>query len=70
MLNTVPKRFAILALLAILAPLGGGCAVITAVDTAASVTGTVVETGVDIATAPVDLLVGDDDDDEKSEDDE
>ena len=45
----------------------GGCAVVSVVDTAASVTGSVVKTGVDVATAPIDLLVGDDDDDEDEE---
>lgn len=68
MLYILPKRVPIVALLASVAALSGGCAVVTAVDTAASVTGAVVKTGVDVATAPVDLLVGDDD--EKSEDDE
>lgn len=39
-----------------------GCAAVAVVDTAVSVTGKVVETGVDVATAPIDLLVGDDED--------
>lgn len=38
-----------------------GCLVYSAASTAVSVTGKVIETGVDIILAPVDLIVGDDD---------
>lgn len=49
-----------------------GCAVVTVVDTAASVTATAVETTVDVtagvARGAVDLVTGDDDEDEAVED--
>lgn len=45
----------------------GGCAVVTVVDTTASVAGAAVETGVDVATAPVDILVGDDEDEDEKD---
>ena len=62
-LTVAGQAFCLGALLA--APLAG-CAVFTVVDTAASVTGKALETGVDVVTAPVDLLVDDDDDEDEA----
>lgn len=42
----------------------GGCVVASVADTAADVAGTAISTTADVATAPVDLVVGDDDDDD------